>query len=724
MKTQMTISRRANANSFFLILLFFANSLHAVAEEGLIKKVQIDGILNEQIWIEAKEFSNLVQIEPAIFDASTVKSEFYFTYDTQNIYVAGKIYQEKNTISAVGARKDDAKTTKGDYITIGIDPLNNGNSAYFFIINPVNALADGTIDMAGNLHYSWDAIFISQTKIDDSYWTFELKIPLTSISFQNSDIQSWGVMFSRFYAHSQEFSINQLKDKNAPYRVSDFYKIDDVKGLKKDRKLILIPYIYGFSDYSKLNDALSNGSKIGGEIKYNPTPSTTILATINPDYAQIETDREVINVSDLPTTYPEKRPFFTESSDMYPGLAVNTRNITDINVGVKVRNVGRNSKIDFTTLYDKQKNLWGMGNIRLTDNNRYHFEVISGIKSANTDYFHCYNYNVTLHGKLYFFDKRLQAYSWYGTINMPTGSTNEYESVNAVKWISRTWNAGLWNHFKSDLYNPDIVGSPSFSNEFIIDGWLGYTLYSKKGFFRKTTFTSHVLRNDLFFNKGNEYYENMNTVNNQLYLGKTWGNWEIEVVYEPGLSGKFRYRNQMQFNNRNVFADAKSPFVLIKQSANTFNVTFKTDASKTIGFELSYDNNLVRKSKSNNYSIESFLNIGSKAIIAYSYKFVDIAGSDFQEKYRQSIHRLKAEYNFTSTANFRFIYQPNCVELPMENNVNQNYILNMTFSWEFMPGTNFHVVYNNYRKFDQYNNGPRDFSNNNHTLLLKISKSI
>lgn len=724
MKTQMTISRRTIANSFVLILLFFANSLQAAVGEGLIKTVQIDGILNEPMWIEAKEFSNLVQIEPAIFAASTVKSEFYFTYDTQNIYVSGKIYQEKNTISAVGARKDDAKTTNGDYITIGIDPLNNGNSAYFFIINPVNAVADGTIDMVGNLDYSWDAIFISQTKIGESYWTFELKIPLTSISFQNRDIQSWGVMFSRYYAHGQELSINQLKDKNAPYRVSDFYKIDGVKGLKKDRKLILTPYLYGFSDYSKLNDSLSYGSKIGGEIKYNPTPSTTILATINPDYAQIETDREVINVSDLPTTYPEKRPFFTESSDMYPGLAVNTRNITDINAGLKIRNVGRNKKIDFTTVYDKQKNLWGMGNIRLTDNKRYHFEVISGIKSANTDYLHDYNYNVTLHGKLYFFDKQLQAYTWYGTINMPNGRANAYESVNAVKWISRTWNAGLWNHFKSDLYNPDIVGSPALSNEFIIDSWLGYTLYSQNGFFRKTTFTSHVLRNDLFSDKGNEYYENMNTVNNQLYLGKRWGNWEIEVVYEPGLSGKFRYRNQMQFNNRNVFADAKSRFVLIEQSANTFNVTFKTDASKTIGCELSYDNNLVRKSKANNYSIESFLNIGSKAMIAYSYKFVDIAGSEYQEKYRQSIHRLKAEYNFTSKANLRFIYQPNCIELPTENNVNQNYILNMTFSWEFMPGTNFHVVYNNYRKFDQNNNGPRDFSNNNHTLLLKISKTI
>ena len=724
MKTQMTIRKTTITNCFILIFLLLANSSQAKVENITAKNIKIDGLFNEQIWIEARKFSNLIQIEPAIFAPSSVKSEFYFTYDNQNIYIAGKMYQEKNTISASGARKDDAKTANGDYIKIGIDPLNNGNSAYFFLINPVNALGDGTIDIVGNFDFSWDAIVISKTKIDNHFWTFELKIPLTSISFQNKDIQSWGVMFSRYYAHEQELSINQLLDKNAPYRVSDFYKVDNVKGLKKDRKIIITPYLYGFSDYSELKDSLSYGSKLGGEIKYNPTPSTTVLATFNPDYAQIETDKEVINVSDLPTTYPEKRPFFTESSDMYPGLAVNTRNITDINAGLKIRNVGRNSKIDFTTVYDKQKNLWGMGDVRFTDNKKYHFEVISGIKSVKTDYLKDYNYNLTLHGKLYFFNKQLQTYAWYGTINMPNGKDNEYESVNAAKWISRTWNAGLWNHFKSSLYNPDIVGAPTLSNQFILDSWLGYTFYNKNGFFRKTTFTSHLLRYALFTQNRNAYFESTNEIDNQFFFGNVLGNWELDVIFKPGFNERFRFRNQTQFNNREVFTDAISQFILVDQSANTLDVAFKTDASKMVGFEFNYNNSLVRKSKANNFSFESFLNIGSKAMIAYSYKYVDITGSEYQDKYRQSIHRLKAEYNITSKTNFRFIYQPNCIELPSDNYVDQNYIFNMTLSWEFMPGGMFYMVYNNYRKFDRYNSGTKDFTNNNHTLILKISKTI
>ncbi|NQU33581.1 MAG: carbohydrate binding family 9 domain-containing protein [Bacteroidetes bacterium] len=724
MKTQMNISKIQIIFNLIMILLVSNTSLIANVFENNLKDIKIDGMLTEQIWLNAKKFTNLIQIEPNIFAPSAVRSEFNFTYDTENLYIGGKIYQDKNTIAANNARKDDSKTIKSDYIAVGIDPLNNGNSAYLFIINPVNAQGDGTIDLVGNPDYSWDAIFVSETQILDNYWTFELKIPLTSINFQNKDVQTWGVMFCRYYANEQELSINQLLDKNTPFRVSDFYKIDDIKGIKKSKKIAITPYLYSFGDYNKLKDSLSFDGKIGGEIKYNPTPSSTILATFNPDFAQVETDKEIINVSDLPTTYPEKRPFFTESNDMYPGLAVNTRNILDINAGLKFKRIGKFLKIDLTTIYDKDENIWGLGNLRITDNKKYHLEIISGIKNAKTDYLKDYDYNVTVHGKLYFFNQQMQVYTWYGTINMPNGQANEFESVNALKWISRTWNAGVWNQFKSELYNPNIVGFPALSNEIIIESWLGYTFYNENGLFRKTSFRSHLRYFDLYANRGNGYVVNINQIKNQLFLGNSIGNWDIRIEYSPNITQKFRFRSQDQFNDNKVFTDAISDFVLIEQSSHTFNFNFTTDASKKIGAEFNFNNALVRKSKANNFSLESFVKIDSKVIIAYSYNFIDIDGSDYQNKYKQTIHRLKAEYNINDKINMRFIYQPNRIEIPSDEYLNQDYICNLTFSWEYMPGGNFYLVYNKLRNYDKYTNDPKNFIDNNHSLIVKISKTF
>lgn len=689
-----------------------------------LKDLIIDGYLTEESWINATKFSNFIQIEPSIYTPSVVKSEFYFTYDTENIYFAGKLYQLKETIAASSARKDDPKTKKADLIVIAIDPLNNGNSAFYFIINPVNAIGDGIINEIGDMNSSWDAIFISKTQISDSSWTFELKLPLTSISFQNKKIQKWGIMFSRKYAQKQELSINQLTDKNGPWRPSDFYKISGIKNIKKSKKTVITPYIYSYRNHNALEQTSKWGAKFGGEIKYNPSPSSTFLVTVNPDYAQIETDKEVINLSDIPTTYPEKRPFFTEASDMYPGLAVNTRNILDINAGVKFRNIGKLTKLDITSVYDKEENIWLLGNFRITNNSKYHFEIISGMKNVKNKFLKEFDYNVTLHGKLYFFDKRMQVYTWYGTINMPDKQKNEFESVNAIKWVTRNWDIGLWNQFKSNQYNPNIVGSPALSNEIIVQAWIGHTIYKENSFFRKINLMSRLIRYDLFDHKGNDYYVNSFDFGSLIYFGDWLGNWELNFSYKPNLKQKFRLRSQEQFSDNPVFTDAFSDFILVDQSAHTIVFNIKTDVSKDFGIEFKYDNSLIRKSKANSYTIESFIKVGSKAMLTYTFNYIDIKGSKYQSKYRQIINRIKAEYNFNDKMNLRFIYQPNRIKLPLDNYMHQDYNTNLTFSWEFAPGGKLFLVYSKLRDSNQFVNQDVNYINNKSSLVLKLSKSL
>ncbi len=45
--------------------------------------------------------------------------------------------------------------------------------------------------------------------------------------------------------------------------------------------------------------------------------STTVSATLNPDFGQVEADPAVLNLSVFETFFPEKRPFFLEDSRMF-----------------------------------------------------------------------------------------------------------------------------------------------------------------------------------------------------------------------------------------------------------------------------------------------------------------------------------------------------------------------------------------------------------------------
>src|SRR5262249_56987934 len=55
----------------------------------------------------------------------------------------------------------------------------------------------------------------------------------------------------------------------------------------------------------------------GLDLKLGITPDLTLDATVNPDFGQVEADQVVLNLSRFETFYPEKRPFFLESLDLF-----------------------------------------------------------------------------------------------------------------------------------------------------------------------------------------------------------------------------------------------------------------------------------------------------------------------------------------------------------------------------------------------------------------------
>ncbi|MBI1939643.1 MAG: carbohydrate binding family 9 domain-containing protein [Ignavibacteriales bacterium] len=704
---------------FFLILFLLSGKIFAgnnLSVEPVKSAPVFDGKVDE-LYKSGILFNSFKQLEPDIFAEPSVKTEIYFLYDQQNIYIAGNLYQPKNGIKSSNGRKDSPIILDGDAIGIVIDPLNNGNSAYFFSINPSNAIVDGTLDAYGIWDFKWDAIFNSATSIEDDHWSFEFQLPLSSISFQDKDEQDWGLMFRREYAATKEIILSQIVDKNQPFRISDFHKIKGLAGLKKETNLFFTPYSF-YSFRNNINTKQNESkTKFGGEVKYNPLSSMTILATVNPDFAQIETDKLIINVDDVPTSYPEKRPFFTESSDLYPGLAVNTRNIEDIDVGIKLRDVRDNIKYDLTWVLDSKQNKWYTGDFRWTDNQTFYVDLIGGIKQQKerTDY------NFTTNLRTWFFDKRLTAYTWFGTINKQNAK-NEFESVNSVRWVTRELTIAVWNHFKTKYYNPNITGHNTLSNEILFDAWISYSSINESGFFRVIT---PQIKNQYvsFYTNPELSYDYLTlSLNTTLNLGNALGNWNFDISYFPSAKKYFRYRNVDGFSEDKIFQDAFSDFVLVEQNKDGWQLDFNSDYSKIFGTKFSYDNRQVRKSSTDNFSGELYWKIAPTSVITYSLEYVNLSGSEYQNKYNQVIHRVKAEYNITDKINLRGIVQLNDAAMTsLDNYESSNPVINFTLSWQYMSGSYIYLVYNKQELnwSDRVNSSATKF--NDQSITLKIN---
>ena len=73
--------------------------------------------------------------------------------------------------------------------------------------------------------------------------------------------------------------------------------------------------------------------------KYTLTPTVTLDFTLNPDFAQVESDQLVVTANQrFPIFFEEKRPFFLEGIDIFNTqiAAVHTRAIIDPDYAVKL----------------------------------------------------------------------------------------------------------------------------------------------------------------------------------------------------------------------------------------------------------------------------------------------------------------------------------------------------------------------------------------------------
>ena len=220
---------------FFLVL----NSILLYSQTRAVRtniKPKIDGVL-EEVWQNASKFTSFKQVEPEILANATIRTEAYFLYDEENLYIAVKSFQDMKTIRSSNARKDADIVWESDYVTFSVDPLDNFAQAFFFTVNAANAVGDGFADEGGVTYTEWDGIFFSAARISNDYWTVEMRIPLSTLNFQDKEVQDWNVTFYRHYSQNQEIDASSLVDVNGPYRLTNYNKLTGLTGLEKIRKI-------------------------------------------------------------------------------------------------------------------------------------------------------------------------------------------------------------------------------------------------------------------------------------------------------------------------------------------------------------------------------------------------------------------------------------------------------------------------------------------------------
>ena len=290
----------------------------------------IDGKLSDDAWKLAPAQGNFIQREPSYGAAASEKTEFRILYDDKTLYIGVWVWDSEPSGIMGSEMKRDAGLNKGDQLKISLDTFHDHRNAFYFSTNPLGAYKDAnTVENGRTINYDWNAVWVNKTSIDDQGWYIEIAIPLSQLRFKTTIGEStWGLNLCRILFRKNEESywvpFPREWGPSGFARVSNAGVLQGFSGIKSRRRIEFVPYVlptafkdYGSAPSAALGSSVAADAKYGGDFKIGVTNDLVADFTYHTDFAQVEADQEVVNLTRFSLFFPEKRQFFTESAGIF-----------------------------------------------------------------------------------------------------------------------------------------------------------------------------------------------------------------------------------------------------------------------------------------------------------------------------------------------------------------------------------------------------------------------
>ncbi|RPD41823.1 carbohydrate binding family 9 domain-containing protein [Chitinophaga barathri] len=288
--------------------------------------IKIDGIVDEQAWQDADSASDFYMILPMDTSFAKVRTDVKMTYDQQNIYLLVINYNGAPGPYMVESLRRDFAFLKNDNFLLFMDPFDDQTNGFSFGANAAGAQWDGLMYDGGKVDLSWDNKWRSVVKNYPDRWVFEAVIPFKTIRYKKG-ITRWGINFGRNDLKTTEKSSwapvpRQFPSASLAYTGSLVW---DVPPPDPGTNISLIPYVLG-----GLNKDYTNGKPekwrgdAGLDAKIAVTSSLNLDLTVNPDFSQVDVDKQVTNLDRFELFFPERRQFFLENGDQFTNFGYAT----------------------------------------------------------------------------------------------------------------------------------------------------------------------------------------------------------------------------------------------------------------------------------------------------------------------------------------------------------------------------------------------------------------
>ncbi|MBO0343207.1 MAG: DUF5916 domain-containing protein [Bacteroidota bacterium] len=494
---------------FMALAMFFCVFSHAQKKNADYKihlfktneTFTIDGVGDEDTWQKAEAANDFFMVLPMDDRKATQPSEVKMAYDDKQLYLLATFYKTPGNTYVVESLRRDFSFGGNDNFLLFMDPFNNQTTGFSFGANAYGAQWDGTMFNGGRVDLNWDSKWVSEVQNYEDKWVVEMAIPFKSIRYEK-DVTEWGVNFSRLDLSTNEKSSwtpipRQFPTASLAYTGTMVW---DNPPPKQGLNYSIIPYVLGTVGNSSIEDITYDDEfKVGGDIKLGLTSSLNLDLTINPDFSQVEADRQVANLTRFELFFPERRQFFLENADLFASFGYDairpffSRRIglgVPIIAGARVSgNLNRNLRLglmdmqtdnvdetglpsqNFAVLSLQQK-VFSRSNIGLMFVNKESLDYNALADSLKTEYTQ-FNRNLGLEYNLASADNKYNGKVFMLKSFGPDSSYNGFAQGAHLAYSSRKWNWRVQQEYISENFTSE-VGFVPRNNYIKLQGSIGH----------------------------------------------------------------------------------------------------------------------------------------------------------------------------------------------------------------------------------------------------------
>lgn len=430
----------------------------------------------------------------------------HVTQDGSALYVAFIVTQRAAIIA--NQHTNGSSVLSDDYVGVYLYPQGVQGFSYAFFSNPI-----GTRYQTSSENSAYAPDWTAVAKATPDGYDVTMRIPLGIIRSGGS--HSWRMQFVRFSQATNSLDTWTTSPTNS---VSDpaFDGIvtgvgiapAGIAGASSARNAPRVQ-LYGLGEATSAVNG-GNTSRIGADLSIPVDPTASFVATLHPDYSNVESDQQTISPTAFARQYFEVRPFFTQLSSFF-GEAMNCVNCPQ-------------------TLYTPSIPTFSQGYGVEGAQGRTTFAAFDALGDGRTDQAQTLNYQYEDSNKTYTVNLQRVAVDAYGlnddTESIDTGYLNQRShlgvwSNNAYESGSLVSNASLAQYHDGGVMYVDptttvLAGPQRIGAQFDpLDGYvaqsdvLGYIAFLRHSFNFAPSFWLHDIQVSDFYGR---YWNHFNQI--------------------------------------------------------------------------------------------------------------------------------------------------------------------------------------------------------------------